>query len=73
MTVKMVVPTLGSLEVSKGVLMGSQFVVVDVSGHGARDQMALQAAADQLGKLVDKIAQVCAAFEGNTGHVLAKS
>ncbi len=61
-TVKMVVPTLGqacweSRACGRQKLRWSwwgrsEFVVVDVAGHGAGDQFAAQAVAEQFGKLV---------------------
>jgi hypothetical protein len=49
MTVKMVVPMLGALEMSAGVevawFMGSKLVVVDMAVHGLGDQRGGQAVA----------------------------
>ena len=41
-------------------------------GHRAGDQLAAQAVAQQLGELVDEVAQVCAAFESHARHALAE-
>lgn len=56
----------------KGVGRGLQFVVVDVAGHGAGNQVTAEAVAEQLGKAVHKVAQVGAALEGHARHALAK-
>src|SRR5574344_2079297 len=77
MTVKMVVPTWGSRLGKLGVNMvrsqrNLQAVVVRVALHGAQDEVAAQAVAQGFGKLIDKVAQVGAALEGDTRHALAK-
>ena len=43
-----------------------------VARHGSADQGAVEVGTDQLGKFIHKIAQVGAAFKGNTGHIHAK-
>src|SRR3990167_7002265 len=50
----------------------SQFVVIHLAAHGAGHEFTAQAVAQQLGELVDEVAQVSAALEGHTGHTLAE-
>lgn len=50
----------------------SQFVVVDVTRHGACDQIAAQAITEQFSKFVDEVAQIGSALEGHTGHAWPK-
>jgi hypothetical protein len=86
-TVKMVVPTWGSragegggaaqflggsTRVSPSGAAQRQFVVVDLAGHGAGHQVAVQPVAEQFGKLEHEVAQVGAALEGDAGDVLAE-
>jgi hypothetical protein len=74
-TVKMVVPTLGSRLAGRGcgwsgVHGGSEVVVWPrIAGHRALDQRARQAVGQQFGKGVDEVAQVGAALEGHARDV----
>src|SRR5256885_12105094 len=51
---------------------GSEFVVVHVAAHGAHDQIARQAVAEQFGEAVDEVAQIGAALDGHARHALAE-
>src|SRR5512133_2835768 len=80
MTVKMVVPTAGNLLWMGGVrgatfIMGKaglKLVIVVVAGHRLGDQVAVKPVAQQLGEFVHEVAQVSAALEGDSCHVLAE-
>src|SRR3954451_9271427 len=55
MTVKMVVPTAGSLVVTGGVrTVMSELIVVDLAAHGLGNQVAVQAVGQQFGESVDE-------------------
>src|SRR5438105_2519058 len=59
-TVKMVVPTAGSLVRTAGVRTArvSELIVVDVATHGLGDQVPVQPVGQQFGELEDEVAQV---------------
>jgi len=48
---------------------GLQLIVVDLAGHGAHHQFAVEPVAWQLGKLIDKLAQIGAALERHASHI----
>src|SRR6218665_3986816 len=86
MTVKMVVPTCGSLFGKAGGRAGwlgwlkswgvaawkSEFVVIGLPAHRLGDEFAAHALTDQFGEFIDEIAQISPALEGHGRDVLAE-
>src|SRR6478609_380360 len=72
MTVKIVVPTEGSLVVTAGVrsARGSELIVVRVASHGLRNEVAVEAVGEQFREPVDEVAEVGAPLERDPGNVL---
>src|SRR3954471_14959196 len=63
-TVKIVVPTAGSLVVTEGVRsgMGSELIVVRLASHGLGNEVAIETVGEQLREPVDEVAEVGAAL-----------
>src|SRR6185369_14461265 len=74
MTVKMVVPTAGSLVWIGGVRSRTllELIVVSMPAHRLGDQVPVEPVGQQLGEFVDEVAQVGAALESDTRQVLAE-